>query len=81
MDDLDTIFQSDLAEIEKVRLAFGSITANYVDFASREVEIARALNDSENLVKNQIQMNLWKSVREIFAFCYLRSTGRKAWDE
>ena len=46
-----------------------------------EVELARAMQDREGVIKTQIKMSTMSSAREIFATCYRRVTGRKAWDD
>ena len=80
-DELDDIFQGDAPEIEKLRDAFGSITALIVEQAQHQVELLRAVPDRESVVKTQIKMETIKTARSIFDTCYTRITGRKAWDE
>lgn len=81
MSDLDAIFKSDLSEMEKLAQAFGWITNHIVEHADQEIELARAMQDGESVVKQQIKRESFRSARNIFQMCYLRATGRRAWDE
>jgi hypothetical protein len=81
MNELEAIYAADLPEIEKLAQAFGWITSQFLQRGELEVELARATDDREALVKEQIKLSLMKSVRGIFSDCYRRTTGRKAWDE
>lgn len=47
----------------------------------REIELAKAMQDRESLVKQQIKMETIRTAREIFAQGYQIATGTKAWDE
>lgn len=80
-DEMDRIFGSDLPELEKVRQAFDRITGFIVRSAQNEVELARAMQDGEGVVKTQIKMSTMEHARDILNACYLRATGRKAWDD
>jgi len=81
MNELDDIFDADTADIEKLKKAFRWITGRIVEEAQREIELARAMGDRETIVKQQIKMETMKSAWGIFQDCYLRATGRRAWDE
>jgi hypothetical protein len=75
------IMKSNRPEIEKLAEAFGWITDRIVDHAVHEIEVARALGDSDEMVKHQIKMETVKHARRIFRECHLLATGRKVWDE
>lgn len=79
--DLEDILSSDLPEIERLALAFHWITGKYVDQAGREIETLKALGDHDGLVREQVKVSMMKHARSIFQQCYLRVTGRKAWDD
>jgi hypothetical protein len=72
---------SDQPEIDKLKTFFGQITSRIVEYAENEIELAKAMQDRESLVKQQIKMETIKSARGIFARGYQIATGRKAWDE
>jgi hypothetical protein len=75
------IQRSDRPEIEKLAEFFGQITTQIIGFAEQEIELARAMQDRESLIKQQIKMETIKTARRIFARGYQIATGRKAWDD
>lgn len=81
MDEYQKIIKSDLPDIEKLAQAFALITGRYVEHAANEIELARAMQDQESLVKEQIKLGMMRHARSIFQDCYRAVTGRKAWDE
>jgi hypothetical protein len=78
---LDAIVASDLPDLTKLAQAFDLITQRLVDQTHPEIELARAMNDQETVVKQQVKMETIKHAREIFVDCYLRVTGRRPWSE
>jgi hypothetical protein len=81
MDMMREIRDSDVADVDKVAQAFDHITGSIIATAEHEIELARALFDSETVVKQQVKMETMKSSREIFQNCCLLTLGRKVWDE
>ncbi len=81
MDEFNAIFESDLDEIEKLAQAFQWITGRYIEFGEQEIELLRAMQDKETLVKEQIKLSTIKHTRSVFYDCYRRATGRRPWDE
>jgi hypothetical protein len=75
------IQQSDQPETDKLKEYFGQITAEIVAYARGEIELARAMQDRDELVKQQVKMETIKTAREVFAQGYQIATGRRAWDE
>ena len=75
------IQHSDQPEIDKLKALFGHITARIVEFADKEIELARAMQDDETLIKTQVKMETVKTARRIFDRSYQIVTGKKAWDE
>jgi hypothetical protein len=75
------IQHSDQPEIDKLKAFFGRITTQIIEFAGKEIELAKAMQDRESLVKHQIKMETIKTAREIFGRGYQIATGKKAWDE
>ena len=75
------IRHSDQPEVDKLKAVFGRATAQIVEFAEKEIELARAMQDDETLVKVQIKMETIKTARSIFDSGYLAATGKRAWDE
>jgi hypothetical protein len=73
------IQRSDRPEIEKLEEFFGQITTQIIGFAEKEIELAKAMQDRESLIKQQIKMETIKTARRIFARGYQIATGRKAW--
>jgi hypothetical protein len=72
---------SDRPEIDKLRDFYGRITDLIVENAVKEIELARAMQDREALVKHQIKRETIRTARQIFARGYQIATGRRAWDE
>ncbi len=81
MDKLDEIFNSDQAEIEKLAQALEWITGQHIEHGELEIELFRAMQDKQALVKEQIKLSTIKYMRGVFNECYQRATGRRAWDE
>jgi hypothetical protein len=81
MNEMEQIFTSDLPEMEKLSRSFDWVIKFYVTHSEREIELFRAMGDKEELIKEQIKLSTIEHVRGIFAYCFLKTTGRKAWDE
>jgi len=79
--DVERILASDLPDLEKVAQAFGRITAFVVGHSRAEIELARAMQDGEQLLKTQIKKETMSHARVIFETCYRRVTGRRPWHE
>lgn len=71
------ILDSDEADIDKLSKVFKMIVEKQVDYARGAVELARAEGDREALAKEQIKMGMLKNAVEIFAYAYLRVTGKR----
>jgi hypothetical protein len=80
-DEVERILASDLPDLEKVARAFDCITGFIIGHARAEIELARALQDREQLVKTQIKKETMAHARSIFETCYRRTTGRRPWHE
>ena len=75
------IQSSDQTDIDKLKEFFGQTTAKIIGFAEKEIELARAMQDRETLIKHQIKMETFKGARDIFARGYQIVTGKRAWDD
>ena len=73
--------RSEQPEIDKLREFFGRVTGQIVEYAEKEVELAKAMQDHDAVVKVQIKLESFKTARAIFARGYQVATGRKAWNE
>ncbi len=73
--------RSDQPEIDKLKEYFGQITSKIVEYAREEIDLAGAMQDRDEVVKQQIKMETIRTAREIFARGYQIATGRAAWDE
>jgi hypothetical protein len=80
-EELDAILTSDLPEMAKLAAAFEGLTGFIIQCTDREIELARALGDREETIKQQIKRDTLRHARGIFQACYRGVTGRKAWDE
>ena len=81
MDELDKIFTSEIPDIEKLTQSFAWITHLEMENTRHEIELLKALNDPDELVKEQVKLSTLEHARKIFLFCHLRITGKLAWDE
>jgi hypothetical protein len=81
VDDLLAIFDSDLSEADKLARSFDYITRVYIQHAEQEIELLKAIDDKDLLIKEQIKSETIKHVRNIFNDCFMRSTGKKAWND
>lgn len=77
MDRYKAIMNSDLAEVDKVKDAFTLITDSIMQHGEQEIEVLRAMNDRENLIKEQIKVSTVRLVCDIFAEAYRQATGRR----
>ncbi len=78
---LEKIYEADLPEIDKLAQSFGLITGMMLQYSKEEIELQRAMNDREALVKEQIKLGMIKHTRGIFNECHRRASGRRAWNE
>ena len=79
--EVERILASDLPDLDKLTQAFDCITAFVVGHAQAEIELARALQDHEELLKTQIKKETMAYARSIFEHCYRHVTGRRLWHE
>lgn len=81
--DFEAIFASDETDIEKLVRAFDWITRRDIAVAHHEIDLARAMQDQEAVVKQQIRLESMKNARAIFQNCYLRATNKRSriWTE
>jgi hypothetical protein len=80
-DRFDAIIGSDASDIEKLTKAFGGLTAFIIEDSKRQVELARASQDKEEAVKQQIKLETMKHARRLFDTCHWHITGERVWDE
>ena len=77
------VADANLAEIDRLAEAFGYLTNAFIEQSERDLELARAMQDENAAVKEQIKASVMISAREMFEFCYLKATGsrRSIWHE
>ncbi|KAA3664472.1 MAG: hypothetical protein DWQ04_05560 [Chloroflexi bacterium] len=82
MEEYKQIFlTSDSSAAEKISQAFDYVTSKIIVYSEQEIELLKAMNDREMLIKEQIKLSTVKHCRSIFSDAYQQATGRKAWDE
>jgi len=81
--ELSKIADMDLPEMEKLIRLFDWTTRRIVEYAQQEIELARAMHDEEQIVKQKIKMAAVKLVRGVFQDSYLRASGKRTrlWEE
>ena len=75
---LEEIMAQEITDIEKLSQGYDWITRRIIEIAEREIELARAMHDQDNVVKQQIKMSTVKMARGIFEGCYIQATGKHA---
>ncbi len=75
--EFEAILASDLPEVEKLTLAYQFIMQEHIAHGRREVELQKALSDEDALIKEKIKLGVLEYSNDIFAYCYLRVTGKK----
>jgi predicted transcriptional regulator len=78
---INMVKESDLPDVDKVAQVFGWILSRTIEHGEREVELAKAMQDRETLIKEQIKLGVIKYAREIFNDCGRHVLGRRFWDE
>ena len=78
---IEEILAADLPEATKVARAFEAITRIVLTHAEREIELARAMGDANEVIKQQIKRETMKAARGILQGCHQRVTGKRGWDE
>ncbi len=71
------IMQSDLPAVEKVKEAFTLVTNFYIEYGEREIELLRAMNDRENMVKEQVKVSTMRSAQGILVDAYRQAMGSR----
>lgn len=79
--ELEKVFDSDIDMLEKVSTSFKLITDTILMHSEFEIELRKAMNDREKLVKEQIKSSTIQHMRNIYSFCHLRATGQKPWQD
>ena len=77
----EEIFESDISEADKIAKAFHMIIGSIETHTNNEIELRKAMNDRETLVKEQIKLSSIQHAKGIFDMVYLRATGKRSWDE
>jgi hypothetical protein len=75
--EFEAILSSDQPELEKLTRAYQFILQEHITHAHGEIELQKALGDEQALIQEKIKLGMLEYVNGIFAFCYLRVTGRK----
>lgn len=78
MKEYEEIFASDLSEADKIAKGFHHIVNSIITHTNNEIELRKAINDRETLVKEQIKLSTIKHVRGIFEMAYTRATGKRS---
>jgi hypothetical protein len=77
----EEIFESNLSEADKIAKAFHFVINTIETHTNNEIELLKAMNDRETLVKEQIKLSSIQHAKGIFNMVYLRATGKRRWDE
>ncbi len=77
----EEIFDSDLSEADKIAKAFHFVINTIETHSNNEIELLKAMNDRETLVKEQIKLSSIQHAKGIFNMVYQRATGKRSWDE
>jgi hypothetical protein len=66
--------------MEQLAAGFDHVTGEFVAEAARQLELARAMQDQEAIVREQIKLGVMDTARRIFQSQYQRITGERAWN-
>jgi hypothetical protein len=77
----EEIFDSNLSEADKIAKAFHFVINTIETHSNNEIELLKAMNDRETLVKEQIKLSSIQHAKGIFNMAYQRATGKRSWDE
>jgi hypothetical protein len=72
---------SELPEIEKVSRAFTYLISEHIQISQREIELLKAMGETDILVKEQIKRNTMEYMLSVFHDCFKGATGRKVSNE
>ena len=81
MDEYKEIFETDLSEADKIAKAFHLIIDTIIGHSSNQIELLKAMNDREALIKEQIKLSTIQHATSIFDMAYQQATGKRSWDE
>ncbi len=81
MSEFIEIMNQDIPELEKLTQGFKHATDSIITYAEHEIELARALQDKEKLVKEQIKLSMAKHAQTIYEDCFLLAYRRRPWPE
>lgn len=76
----EEIFASDLSEADKIAKGFYHIINSIIAHTNNEIELRKAMNDRETLIKEQIKLSTIEHAKSIFDMAYMRATGKRSWD-
>jgi RNase P/RNase MRP subunit p29 len=79
--EMDAILASSLPDMAKMARAFEGLTGFIIKDTGQQIELAQAMGNRQEVVKQQIKMETLKHARTLFQTCYLGVTGKAAWDE
>ncbi|WP_420641196.1 hypothetical protein [Candidatus Leptofilum sp.] len=74
----EEIFASDLSEADKIAKGFHHIISTIITHSQNEIELLKAMNDREHLIKEQIKLSTIQHAKSIFEMAYQRATGKRS---
>ena len=81
MKEYNEIFETDLSEADKIAKAFHMVVNTIITHSNNQIELLKAMNDRETLIKEQIKLSTIQHAASIFDMAYQRATGKRSWDE
>ncbi len=69
------------SELDTLAHSFERATGSFLTQAEQRLELARAMQDQEAIVREHIKMEVMKAARGLFRGSFKRACGRGAWDE
>ena len=81
MHEYDAIFDSDLSDADKIAKGFHHIINTIIGHTNNEIELLKAMNDREGLIKQQIKLSTLQHALSVFDMGYQRTTSKRSWDE
>jgi hypothetical protein len=79
--EMKAIHEGEGSDLEKVLRAYDLVTRSYMQEIAHELEVQRALGDTQAAIKEQIKLGVMQSARGMMEYCHRYMTGKGAWHE
>lgn len=79
---LDAIFaKQGQSDLEKITEAFDYVTRTIIEQSDKDIELNRALGDSDAVIREQIKKSTLIHARSVLNLCHQRVTGKEIYND